>query len=148
MVLPKLGSLRSKREVGTSLSEINVTPFIDVMLVLLVIFMVTTPMMQSGIGVNLPTAETDNAPAEEGLRLTITPDQYIRIGDSIINVNLLENRIRNYFAGKTKKVVFIQADKDLSYGYIMEIMDLVKKAGVEIVGLMTEPKEVEDKDKR
>ena len=146
MVLPKLGSLRSKREVGTSLSEINVTPFIDVMLVLLVIFMVTTPMMQSGIGVNLPTAETDNAPAEEGLRLTITPDQYIRIGDSIINVNLLENRIRNYFAGKTKKVVFIQADKDLSYGYIMEIMDLVKKAGVEIVGLMTEPKEVKSKE--
>jgi len=146
MVLPKLGSLRSKREVGTSLSEINVTPFIDVMLVLLVIFMVTTPMMQSGIGVNLPTAETDNAPAEEGLRLTITPDQYIRIGDSIINVNLLENRIRNYFAGKTKKVVFIQADKDLSYGYIMEIMDLVKKAGVEIVGLMTEPKEVKGKE--
>lgn len=146
MVLPKLGSLRSKREVGTSLSEINVTPFIDVMLVLLVIFMVTTPMMQSGIGVNLPTAETDNAPAEEGLRLTITTDQYIRIGDSIINVNLLENRIRNYFAGKTKKVVFIQADKDLSYGYIMEIMDLVKKAGVEIVGLMTEPKEVKGKE--
>jgi biopolymer transport protein TolR len=146
MVLPKLGSLRSKREVGTSLSEINVTPFIDVMLVLLVIFMVTTPMMQSGIGVNLPTAETDNAPAEEGLRLTITPDQYIRIGDSVINVNLLENRIRNYFAGKTKKVVFIQADKDLSYGYIMEIMDLVKKAGVEIVGLMTEPKEVKGKE--
>jgi biopolymer transport protein TolR len=148
MVLPKLGSLRSKREIGTSLSEINVTPFIDVMLVLLVIFMVTTPLMQSGIGVNLPVAETDNAPAEEGLRLTITPDQRIRIGESLINVNLLESRLLNYFAGKTKKVVFLQADKDLSYGFIMEIMDLVKKAGIETVGLMTEPKEVEDKDKR
>jgi biopolymer transport protein TolR len=146
MVLPKLGSLRSKREIGTSLSEINVTPFIDVMLVLLIIFMVTTPMMQSGIGVNLPTAETDNAPAEDGLRLTITPDQRIHIGDSIINVNLLEQKILNYFAGKPKKVVFLQADKDLPYGYIMEIMDLVKKAGVEVVGLMTEPKEVKDKE--
>ncbi|MDD8026681.1 MAG: ExbD/TolR family protein [Acidobacteriota bacterium] len=147
MVLPKLGSLRSKREIGTSLSEINVTPFIDVMLVLLVIFMVTTPLMQSGIGVNLPTAETDNAPAEEGLRLTITPDQYIRMGESVININLLENRIRNYFAGKTKKVVFLQADKDLSYGFIIEVMDLVKKAGVETVGLMAEPKEVKGKGK-
>jgi biopolymer transport protein TolR len=146
MVLPKLGTLRSKREIGTSLSEINVTPFIDVMLVLLIIFMVTTPMMQSGIGVNLPTAETDNAPAEDGLRLTITPDKYIHIGESIINVNLLEQRILNYFAGKPKKVVFLQADKDLPYGYIMEIMDLVKKAGVEVVGLMTEPKEVKDKE--
>jgi biopolymer transport protein TolR len=147
MVLPKLPTVRSKRQIGTSLSEINVTPFIDVMLVLLIIFMVTTPMMQSGIGVNLPTAETDNAPAEEGLRLTITPDKYIHIGESIINVNLLERTILNYFSNKPKKVVFLQADKDLPYGFIMEIMDLIKKAGVETVGLMTEPKEVKDKNK-
>jgi len=66
MVLPRMPSLRAKREIGTALSEINVTPFVDVMLVLLVIFLVTAPMMQSGIGVDLPTAETDTAPAEEG----------------------------------------------------------------------------------
>ena len=147
MVLPKLPTVRSKRQIGTSLSEINVTPFIDVMLVLLIIFMVTTPMMQSGIGVNLPTAETDNAPAEDGLRLTVTPDKYIHIGETVINVNLLERTILNFFSGKPKKIVFLQADKDLPYGFIMEIMDLIKKAGVETVGLMTEPKEVKDKNK-
>ncbi len=147
MVLPKLSSVRSKREIGTSLSEINVTPFIDVMLVLLVIFMVTTPLMQSGIGVNLPTAETDNAPAEEGLRLTVELDRYIKIENQTININLLENTLKNWFAGKSKKIVFLQADKDIPYGFIVEVMDIAKKAGVETVGLMTAPKEVKDKEK-
>jgi biopolymer transport protein TolR len=147
MVLPKLSSVRSKREIGTSLSEINVTPFIDVMLVLLVIFMVTTPLMQSGIGVNLPTAETDNAPAEEGVRVTVELDRYIKIENQTININLLENTLRNVFANRSKKIVFLQADKDIPYGFIVEVMDIAKKAGVETVGLMTEPKEVKDKQK-
>jgi len=81
-----------KRQLGTSLSEINVTPFVDVMLVLLVIFMVTAPMMQSGIGVRLPQAETASAPAEEGLTLTITEDKYIHIENSVINQFLLEQK--------------------------------------------------------
>ena len=144
MVLPKMPSVRSKREIGTALSEINVTPFVDVMLVLLVIFMVTAPMMQSGIGVNLPTAETDNAPAEEGLRLTVSPDRYIHIQNQVINVNLLERRLLEYFANRPKKVVFLQADESLSYGFVIQVMDIIKKAGVEVVGLMTEPKEKED----
>jgi biopolymer transport protein TolR len=147
MVLPKLSSVRSKRGIGTSLSEINVTPFIDVMLVLLVIFMVTTPLMQSGIGVNLPTAETDNAPAEEGLRLTIDVDRIIKTENQTINIHLLENTLKNLFAGKSKKIIFLQADKDVPYGFIVEVMDIAKKAGVETVGLMTEPKEVKDKEK-
>jgi biopolymer transport protein TolR len=145
MVLPKLSSVRSKRAIGTSLSEINVTPFIDVMLVLLIIFMVTTPLMQSGIGVNLPTAETDNAPAEEGLRLTVTPDKYISLENSLVNINLLENRLKEYFLNRPKKIVFLQADKDIPYGFVIEVIDVVKKAGVEVVGLMTVPKEVKEK---
>jgi biopolymer transport protein TolR len=141
MVLPKLPSIRSKREIGTALSEINVTPFVDVMLVLLVIFMVTTPMMQSGIGVSLPQAETDTAPAEEGLKMTVTADKYIHIENSVININLLEARLKNYYSGKAKKIVYVQGDKDLPYGFVIEILDIAKKAGVEAVGLMTEPKE-------
>lgn len=135
-----------RKEIGTSLSEINVTPLVDVMLVLLIIFMVTAPMMQSGIGVNLPQAETNSSPAEEGLTMTITQDRYIHIGESPINIFLLENKLKEYFYGKERKVVFIKADESLPYGYIINILDVTKKAGVEVVGLVTKP--IEERDRR
>jgi biopolymer transport protein TolR len=115
-----------KRRLGTSLSEINVTPFVDVMLVLLVIFMVTAPMIQSGISVNLPQAETKSTPAEEGLTLTITKDKYIHIENSVINQFLLEQKLKEYFYGKEKKIVFIRADESLPYGFVMRILDISK----------------------
>lgn len=135
----------TKRQIGTSLSEINVTPFVDVMLVLLIIFMVTAPMMQSGIGVNLPQAETESAPAEEGLTLTVSKDRYIHIEDSVINQFLLEQKLNEYFLGKDKKIVYIRADEGLPYGFVIRILDIAKKAGVEIVGLVVEPLELEEK---
>lgn len=135
----------TKRQIGTSLSEINVTPFVDVMLVLLIIFMVTAPMMQSGIGVNLPQAETESAPAEEGLTLTVSKDRYIHIEDSVINQFLLEQKLNEYFFGKDKKIVYIRADEGLPYGFVIRILDIAKKAGVEIVGLVVEPLELEEK---
>jgi len=138
---------RGRRQVGTSLSEINVTPFVDVMLVLLVIFMVTAPMMQSGIGVNLPQAETDSKPAEEGLTLTVTKDQYIHIGESTVNINLLERRLNEYFLNKQKKVVYLQADEELPFKVIVRIMDITKKAGIEVIGIITEPIDIKDKKK-
>ncbi len=134
-----LPSASGRRQIGTSLSEINVTPFIDVMLVLLIIFMVTAPLMQSGIGVNLPQAETEAAPADPGLSITITLDKYIHIDGSVININLLERRLREYFAGRAKKILYIKGDKGLPYGTIVEVMDIAKKAGVETIGLVTEP---------
>lgn len=138
---------RGRRQVGTSLSEINVTPFVDVMLVLLVIFMVTAPMMQSGIGINLPQAETDSKPAEEGLTLTVTKDQYIHIGESTININLLERRLTEYSMNKPKKVIYLKADESLSWGFIVRIMDITKKAGIEVIGIITEPIDIKDKKK-
>lgn len=138
-----LTSASRKRHLGTALSEINVTPFVDVMLVLLVIFMVTAPMMQSGIGVNLPAAETDSAPAEEGLTLTITKDQYIHVGESTVNINLLERRLKEYYWQSPKKVVYIRADEGLPFGFIVRVMDITKKAGIEIIGIVTEPVEIE-----
>ncbi len=133
----------TKKDVGTSLSEINVTPLVDVMLVLLIIFMVTAPMIKTGIGVNLPEAETESTPAEEGPTLTISSDRYIRLQDTVINQNLLEQRLKEFFYGREKRVVFIRADKSLPYGYVMSILDTVKKAGVEIIGLVTTPPEKE-----
>ena len=130
----------SKKEIGTSLSEINVTPLVDVMLVLLIIFMVTAPMIQSGIGVNLPDAESESAPAEEGLSLTVTKDRYIHMGDSVINQFLLEQRLKEYFFGRDNKVVYLRADESLPYGYVVEIVDIVKRAGVDVLGLVFEPK--------
>jgi len=134
-----LPSASGRRQIGTSLSEINVTPFIDVMLVLLIIFMVTAPLMQSGIGVNLPQAETEAAPADPGLSITITLDKYIHIDGSVLNINLLERRLREYFAGRVKKILYIKGDKGLPYGTIIEVMDIAKKAGIETIGLVTEP---------
>ena len=136
-----LPSSSRKRSVGTHLSEINVTPFVDVMLVLLIIFMVTAPMMQSGIGVNLPQAESESAPAEEGLTLTVTKDKFIHLGGTVVNIHLLEKRLNEHFYGKRKKVVFLQGDQDIPYGFIIDILDIAKNAGVEVVGLITEPEE-------
>jgi biopolymer transport protein TolR len=129
----------AKKEVGTSMSAINVTPLVDVMLVMLIIFMVTAPMMQSGIGVNLPQAETRSTPAEEGLTLTITADRYIHLQDQVINQFLLEDRLKEYFLGKENTLVFLKADQDLSYGFVITVIDIAKKAGVERVALVTEP---------
>ena len=133
----------NNREVGTSLSEINVTPLVDVMLVLLIIFMVTAPMMKTGIGVNLPQAETQSAPAEEGLTLTITAEKMIHMEDQIINLFLLEDKLKEYFFNQEKKIVFLRGDKDLPYGFVINIMDIVKRAGVEQIGLISEPKDLE-----
>lgn len=136
-----------KRQLGTSLSEINVTPLVDVMLVLLIIFMITAPMIQSGINVNLPQAETESTPAEEGLTLTITKDKYIHIEDSVINQFLLEQKLKDYFHGKEKKIVFIRGDESLPYGFIIRILDIAKKAGVE-VALVTEPPDIEEEERK
>lgn len=136
----------AKKEVGTSMSAINVTPLVDVMLVMLIIFMVTAPMMQSGIGINLPQAETRSTPAEEGLTLTLTADRYIHVQDQVINQFLLEDKLKEYFLGQEKKIVFLKADQDLPYGFVITVIDIAKKAGVELVGLVTDP--IDDRERR
>lgn len=134
--------MRKKRaRLSSNLSEINVTPLVDVMLVLLVIFMVTAPMMQSGIQVNLPTAETKTNPSSGGLILTVTKDRYIYMQDKNLNLYLLETQLRNYFHNREKKIVFLKADKDVSYGYVISVMDIIKKAGIETVGMIVDKKE-------
>lgn len=132
---------RRGRQLSSNLAEINVTPLVDVMLVLLIIFMITAPMIQSGINVNLPSAETKTNPSSGGLILAITKDRYIYMENNIVNIMLLESRVKSYFIGKSKKIVFIKADKDVSYGYVIGVMDALKKAGIETVGMIVEQKE-------
>ena len=125
----------------SNLSEINITPLVDVMLVLLIIFMVTAPMIKPAINVNLPTAQTASTPSPEGLMLTISKEKYIYMEDKPVNLHLLESRLKNYFYNKDKQIVFIKADKDLPYGYIIEVMDYIKKSGIETVALIIKKEE-------
>ncbi|MEN8152648.1 MAG: biopolymer transporter ExbD [Acidobacteriota bacterium] len=133
--------INGKGRLSSNLSEINVTPLVDVMLVLLIIFMVTAPMMQSGININLPTAETPSTPSSGGLVLSVTKDHYIYIDNKIINLYLLESKLKNYFYKRKKKIVFLKADKDVSYGYVIKVMDVIKKAGIETIGMIIAKKE-------
>jgi len=132
---------KNSNRIASNLSEINVTPLVDVMLVLLIIFMITAPMMQSGIQVNLPSAETRSDPSSGGLVITVTKERYIYMENKIINLFLLESRIKNYFLGRKKKIVFLKADKDVNYGYVIDVMDVLKKAGIETVGMIVDQKE-------
>lgn len=128
------------RKLSSNMSEINVTPLVDVMLVLLIIFMVTAPMMQSGININLPKVETKTNPSSGGLVVSVTKDHYVYMDDQIINLYLLESKLKDYFYKKQKKVVFLKADKDLSHGYVTEVMGILIKAGVETIGIIVEEK--------
>lgn len=128
-----------RTKLATSLSEINVIPLVDIMLVLLIIFMITAPMMHTGIEVNLPAAETKTSPAEERLILSITKEKEVYLGKAKVNFDLLEERLKEYYFGKEKKVLFLKADRDVPYGYVVSVLDKIHKAGVETIGLMVEP---------
>lgn len=124
---------------ASALSDINVTPLVDVILVLLIIFMVTAPMMQRGVDVRLPRVEAATDAQEERLVVTVARDQRIYLNDRIVNINLVGEKLVQ--ASKTAGIdfVFLRADKDVPYGRVMVVMDAIKKAGIEKVGLVTEP---------
>lgn len=132
-------------EVGkdhTTLSEINVTPFVDVMLVLLVIFMVTAPMLRHGIDVDLPKASVK--PVEIGDRqliLTITKAEKIFVHKNEINLKDLRPKLQKLYEGRTDKEIFLRADKEVSYGFVVKVMAEIKNAGIEKLGMITEPLE-------
>lgn len=120
------------------LSEINVTPLVDVMLVLLIIFMVTAPLMQQGIDVNLPKAKGKELPPEERITVLIKKNGTIYMNDVQISLANLYSKLN---ALKTRNPdVFLKADKDVSYGFVVEVMGEIKGAGIEKLGMITEPK--------
>ncbi len=126
------------------MSDINVTPFVDVMLVLLVIFMVTAPMMIEGLNVDLPEASAKPLDSEkEHLIISINKQQQIFINDFEISVESLRNKLLKILQGRTDRDVFLKADKSIPYGTVVQVMAEIKGAGVEQLGMITEPALIE-----
>jgi len=122
------------------MSEINVTPLVDVMLVLLIIFMVAAPMMIQGVDVNLPKTEAKNIKtSDEPLMLTVNNKQEIFLENHKIPLESLEIKIRKIFENRRDKEVLLRADKDIPYGFVINVIASVKKAGIEKLGMVTEP---------
>lgn len=122
-----------------SLAEINVIPLVDVVLVLLLIFMLTAPMMYRGIEVSLPKTSGKPTAIEERLVLTITKDRLLFLNERVLPLTVLEPRLRELMKDRGDKTIFIKADKELAYGYVVETMDRIRRAGVDRVGMVTEP---------
>lgn len=123
------------------MSEINVTPLVDVMLVLLIIFMVTTPMMQQGIDIDLPeTASSGVATSEEPFVLVVRKNRRIYVGDKEIPASELGPRLKAIFDTRKNKQIYLQADKNVDYGFVAETMAEIRAAGIFNIGLVTLPK--------
>jgi len=122
------------------LSEINVTPFVDVMLVLLIIFMVTAPMMIQGLNVDLPEATAKPLNSEkEHLIITIDKEQHVHINDFKVTVDSLSAKLAKILQGRSDREVYLKADKSIPYGIVVQVMAEIKGAGVEQLGMITEP---------
>jgi biopolymer transport protein TolR len=124
------------------MAEINVTPLVDVMLVLLIIFMVTAPMLQMGIDVNLPRVKAKSVDvAEEKLVLTINGAKEIFLNRLKIPLAELGAKLERIFASRIEREVYMRADRNVPYGFVVEVMAEVRKAGVDKLGMITEPPE-------
>lgn len=120
------------------LSEINVTPFVDVMLVLLVIFMVTAPLLQQGIDVNLPKAKGRDLPPEERISLIIKKEGTIYMNDNPVSLTDMKHKLEAI--SKLNPNVYLKADRGVPYGFVVEVIGEIKDAGIERLGIVTEPK--------
>src|SRR6058998_464290 len=130
----KLDDADGSRRVGTSLAEINIIPLVDVVLVLLLIFMLTAPMMYRGIDVNLPRAASRPTAVEERMVLTVTKEQGLFLNDKRLAPGTLDVTLRSAFGNRTDKTLYLKADSGLAYGAVIETMDMVRRAGIERLG--------------
>ena len=129
----------SSRE-GTTISQMNVTPLVDVMLVLLVIFMVTAPIIQQGVQVNLPqTKASAIAGSEEPLIVTVAKDGKIYLNDNVIGLSDLGTKLSAIRKLQADKQVYLRADQDVRYGTVMKTIAEIKQAGIEKLGMVSRP---------
>jgi len=135
----------AKRNEGAKISsEINVTPMVDVMLVLLIIFMVVTPMLQKGISVDMAPVnnpeQMPDADKEDALLVSITRDGKVYLGSESIQVDTLTTKVKDRLANKQDKRVYVKADMRTHFGNVVQVVDSVRAAGVDDLGLLTEQK--------
>jgi len=123
----------------TSLSEINITPLVDVVLVLLIIFMVTAPVLQSGIEVNVPKTRMVKEITQERLVITINKEQRVFLGNQPININEIGTVLQQKFRDPSHQSIFVRADEDVPFGAFATVMDAVKQSGITNVSIVTQP---------
>lgn len=121
------------------MAEINVIPLVDVVLVLLVIFMVTAPMLYRGIDINLPKSATNTIKPETRAVLSIERDQRLYLDKDPISIVQLERKLRALKDQSSDVSIFLRADREVPYGTVVQVMDSIKKAGIEKLGMVTEP---------
>jgi biopolymer transport protein TolR len=139
-------SSRKRHPSNKPLAEINVTPLVDVMLVLLIIFMVTAPMLSMGIDVNLPRVKSKSVDVtEEKLVLTINESKEIFLNKTKLPLGEINSKLEAIFANRIDREIFLRADKNVPYGFVVEVMSEVRKAGVDKLGMITEPPPEETK---
>lgn len=138
---PGAGALPARRR---PMSEINVTPLVDVMLVLLVIFMITAPLLTTGVQVDLPAAKTAAMPSDDApVAVSITRDGRVFLGDNEVTLDALARRLQAIAAANADARVFVRGDQSIAYGKIMAVIGTVHDAGLRKVALLTEPREAQ-----
>ena len=125
----------------TSIADINITPLVDVVLVLLIIFMVTAPVLQSGIDVSVPKTKTVKEITEERLVITINKDQRVFLGNDAINVHEIGSKLQQKIRDPRSQMIFVRADENVPFGAFATVMDAVKQAGFRNVSIVTQPLE-------
>ncbi len=124
------------------LSEINVVPLVDIVLVLLIIFMITAPMMQHGMNIDIPNVTAKPLPTkDEPQILNITKEQRLILNEKKLGMKELKPAIQLLFANKSNKELFLRADKDVPYGFVVRCMGVIREAGIEKINIVTKPLE-------
>lgn len=127
--------LRTRRSTGV-MGEINVTPLVDVVLVLLLVFMVTAPMMSRGIDISLPVANQPQTVPEDRVAVELSNEGRVYVMGRPIALPLLEDTMKGLMEGRAQKVAYLRADEGLRYGRVIEVVDVLKRAGVETIGFV------------